>query len=1133
MSFPRLICIAFLLGVLLLPAVAVRANDDDDVAPVTESAAYSKMVQSDRPIAYWRFDGVRPLEGAADGGKAWSGKPSGSVDSSSAGPRAPEYPLFAGDNTALSLRGNSSVRIADRTGDSPLKFRHGDSITLEAWVNPTALNKGQYAYIIGKGRTGNPGVAAGNQNYSLRLHGADDTARVSFLFRSVDAKGQPAGWHRWNSSRGFAVGAGWQHVAITYTFGDSKSLLGYLNGKRVDGTWDNDGPTDQGPLVDNDDVWIGSSLTAANSFAGSIDEVAIYRAALGPEQIAKRYARTPPKPYQQPKIPANAVLAEIIEFLPDKWDWNIPFGAPTEHFFEKSFAMVELVQRYNDQGLRVDRSNPHLLRLTANVTLPPGPQQLLVRTRGGSRLFLDDQLLGTIPFNRRDQSRGRQGMYKTDVGGSPNMAPLMPGDRQQIVEVQGDGKTHRIRLDVFVAGRKSRPEVGNLSVALAAPGKDFQIISPAGEQIWLTGQGWQDFGDRYREEIILRNAERRHAADTAGAAKWAKRHEQAREYARTLPEIAVPEAKNAAAVNNELDRFVVAKLEAANLAPGPVVDDWGFLRRVSLDVRGLPPTPEEAAQFFADKSPDRRAKFIDRMLADPSWADRWVGYWQDVLAENPNMVNPTLNNTGPFRWWIYESFLDNKPLDRFAAELIEMQGSKYFGGPAGFELATENDVPMADKAQIIGEAFLGISMNCARCHDAPHHDVLQEDLFSIAAMLKRSPEGVPKTSTIDRTPAELAAMSVKVTLKPGSKVSPKWPFDELIAPEAAPGLESRPGDSRSLLAALITAPQNKRFAPVMVNRLWQRFVGTGFVGSVHDWEGVEPSHPELLDWLARDFMLHDYDLKHTARRILNSQTYQRAQAPGEMKPAERRLLAYAVPRRLDAEQIVDSLFAAAGKPFNAEEQNIDIDTIRRYDISLNMGMPRRAWQFTSMSNERDRPSLALPASQSILAIMENYGWRGARQNPVSLRNTESSVLQAAILANGSAARRIVTLSDDSALTELMVSATTVEELVRDVYVRVLDRPPTPEEQSCFVDLLKPGFSERLTGQPARETPLRLINMVAWTNHVEPEANTFKTELEKIVEQGDPPSARLAVEWQQRASDLVWTLINSPEFVMVP
>ena len=114
-------------------------------------------------------------------------------------------------------------------------------------------------------------------------------------------------------------------------------------------------------------------------------------------------------------------------------------------------------------------------------------------------------------------------------------------------------------------------------------------------------------------------------------------------------------------------------------------------------------------------------------------------YWQDVLAENPNILKASLNNTGPFRWWIYESFLDNKPLDQLATDLILMKGSKYSGGPAGFEMATQNDVPAANKALILSEAFLATNMNCARCHDSPVNDVTQKTALQYRSDVK--PQG--------------------------------------------------------------------------------------------------------------------------------------------------------------------------------------------------------------------------------------------------------------------------------------------------------------------------------------------------------------------------------------------------------
>ena len=171
---------------------------------------------------------------------------------------------------------------------------------------------------------------------------------------------------------------------------------------------------------------------------------------------------------------------------------------------------------------------------------------------------------------------------------------------------------------------------------------------------------------------------------------------------------------------------------------------------------------------------------------------------------------------------------------------------------------------------------------------------------------------------------------------------------------------------------------------------------------VDDWSEAEPSHPELLEWLARQFVESGYDLKHVARLILNSHTYQRQIDTAAIKPGDpdTRLFAGPARRRLTAEQIVDSLFAVSGKAMGVELLTLDVDGRRPVTTFLNLGSPRRAWEFTSLSNERDRPALAIPKAQSVVDILKNFGWRDARQAAVTARDNAPNVLQPAILLNG-------------------------------------------------------------------------------------------------------------------------------------
>jgi hypothetical protein len=485
-----------------------------------------------------------------------------------------------------------------------------------------------------------------------------------------------------------------------------------------------------------------------------------------------------------------------------------------------------------------------------------------------------------------------------------------------------------------------------------------------------------------------------------------------------------------------------------------------------------------------------------------------------------------LNNTGPFRWWIYEAHLDNKPMDLFVTELIRMRGSHYLGGPAGFAMASQNDVPMAEKAAIVAAAFLGVQMKCARCHDAPAHRSTQQDLFQLAAMLNEKPIAVPVTSTVpqDKLHGGGHKPLITVTLKPGAKIAPAWPF-KTVQPKQQDGVSPR-----DELAAILTSPANERFSQVIANRVWKRLMGRGIVEPVDDWEKGEPTHPELLRYLGREFLRGGYDLKKLARMILNSHAYQRAADP-QLKEPDPLCIAHA-PRRLAAEQIVDSLFVAVGRNMNTEEVSLDIDGVRDIKNSLSFGKPRRSWMFASTSNERDRPSLSLPRVQAVVDLLEAFGWRPTRQSPLTDREISPNVLQPAILSNGIVGTWLTRLSEDHRITQLALESKTPDELVDHLFLRVLTRRPTADEKAAFAEHLRPGFAERIVPAPSAKAVGKRVppKYVSWSNHLTEEANQIKIELEAAARRGDPPTARLTPAWRERMEDVLWATLNSPEMI---
>ena len=300
---------------------------------------------------------------------------------------------------------------------------------------------------------------------------------------------------------------------------------------------------------------------------------------------------------------------------------------------------------------------------------------------------------------------------------------------------------------------------------------------------------------------------------------------------------------------------------------------------------------------------------------------------------------------------------------------------------------------------------------------------------------------------------------------------------------------------------------------------------------------MRPSHKELLAWLGRELIAHDYDLKQVARVILNADTYQRVvtDAGSHFAKPDARLFASPARRRLSAEQLVDSLFQIAGKEFDSDPLNFDLDGRRSIKDFVNLGVPRRAWEFVGLSNERDRPALAKPAAQVITDVLQNYGWRDSRAEPRSIREEAPNVLQPASLANGVLGARITRLSDDSAFTALALRDQPLDGLVTQLFQRVLSRAPSDKERRAFAETLSAGYAERILAVPSGEVAKkpRITKAVMWSNHLNPESTNVIYEEEKIVRAGDPATPRLNAAWRERMEDAIWALMLSPEFTYLP
>lgn len=369
---------------------------------------------------------------------------------------------------------------------------------------------------------------------------------------------------------------------------------------------------------------------------------------------------------------------------------------------------------------------------------------------------------------------------------------------------------------------------------------------------------------------------------------------------------------------NPIDRFIYAAWQAATLPeskqPPELCDDATFCRRVYLDLTGVIPGPLDVNRFLAARSPQKRLDLIDQLLArNDDYAAHWTPFWEDALASQPVLSQGGIPTRGNYREWIYDSLKENRPYDLMVAELIDPTMPRrhravtedLFGVKYTIEYVRNEDHTVTlQTAANVGQVFLGTSMKCASCHD--HFDNpewTQQRFLAFAGLFG---------------PADLELVRCDAHL--GKSVPAAFPFKLAGVSQAVP---SAIDERLHLAAELLIDPGNVRFAQTIVNRLWKRYLGLSLIEPADDYRSDVPaSHPQLLEWLAYDFVEHGYDLKHTIRLILSSRTYQHrydGALEDHFDAADRAAPRYfrsPALRRLTAEQQLDSIRMALRSKLN-------------------------------------------------------------------------------------------------------------------------------------------------------------------------------------------------------------------------
>jgi len=349
------------------------------------------------------------------------------------------------------------------------------------------------------------------------------------------------------------------------------------------------------------------------------------------------------------------------------------------------------------------------------------------------------------------------------------------------------------------------------------------------------------------------------------------------------------------ASQHPVDRFVNAYSQSHGLAMQPAVSDRLLARRAYLDIWGLLPPPDRLTAFVNSPDAAKRAHLIETLLGNnQNYAEHWISFWNDLLR-NDEGVNyaGTRKSITP---WLYQALAGNMPYDRFVSKLLDPAER---GDPDGFLLGVNwrgdinaSQTPLMQAAQNSAQVFLGVNLKCNSCHDSFIGKWKLKDAYALAAFFA------------DDEQLEL----VRCDNKTGQFTSAKFLYSELAASEPL----NTPAARKAAVAHMFTEARNGRMPRTIVNRVWARLLGRGLVADVDDMDG-EPWSPELLDWLAADFVEHNYDLKHLIATIMTSRAYQLPAVRRSAKEIKDYVFQGPEVRRMTAEQFADALSAITGE----------------------------------------------------------------------------------------------------------------------------------------------------------------------------------------------------------------------------
>jgi len=493
-----------------------------------------------------------------------------------------------------------------------------------------------------------------------------------------------------------------------------------------------------------------------------------------------------------------------------------------------------------------------------------------------------------------------------------------------------------------------------------------------------------------------------------------------------------------------IDELALAKLRELNIPPAPRCTDAEFIRRAFLDTIGVLPTAQEARAFLAQPAepaddarnqpgsaatnsaslPGRltkRDQLIDSLLQRPEYVDYWSYKWSDLLLVNSERLRP------PAMWsyyhWIRNNVAANTPWDRMVDQLVTARGSTLENGAANF-YALHEDSPSL--AETISQAFLGMSINCARCHNHPMEKWTNDEYFGFANLFARVRA---KTGGGDGEKIIFVASQGNINQPLTGRPQPPRALDGKPLPL------DEPGDRREALAQWLTSRDNPYFARSIANRIWANFYGVGLVEKVDDLRITNPASNEKLLRAAADYLAgQQFDLKSLMRAILQSETYQRSSKASPENAADHRFYSHYYPRRLMAEVLLDAYSQVTGVPteFRIDLRNQNRGLGDRYPLGLR--------------------ALQLPDTKVFSYFLKTFGRPDREKTCECERSAEPSMTQVLHIANGDTLNLKLS-AKDNALAKLLTNQVPNEKIIEEAYLTSLSRFPTAAEKEKLMKAL--------------------------------------------------------------------------------